>query len=64
VPVRGIILNEYEGETVAERTNPAVVERMTDVSVATVPTLALEDPSEVIAGVREHVPRAFAFGNQ
>ncbi|MEF8974584.1 MAG: dethiobiotin synthase, partial [Haloarcula sp.] len=29
VPVVGIVLNEYEGATTAERTNPAVIERMT-----------------------------------
>lgn len=39
VAVRTIVLNEYEGETVAERTNPAELESMTGLSVETVPPL-------------------------
>jgi len=62
VPVRGLVLNEYEGATVAERTNPAVIERMTDLPVATVPPLDLADPTNAVSGVREHVPREFVFG--
>lgn len=53
VSVRGIVLNEYEGATVAERTNPAELERMTGVSVATLPPLDLSDPRGAVRGVRE-----------
>lgn len=62
VAVRGIVLNEYEETSVAERTNPAIIDRMTDCPVATLPPLNLSDPSAAVTGVREHLPRAFAFG--
>ena len=63
IPVRGIVLNEYEGECVAERTNPGVLHRMIDCPVATLPPLNLSDPSAAVTGVRNHLPRKFAFGN-
>ncbi len=53
VDVRAIVLNEYAGETVAERTNPAELERMTGLPVETVPPLATTDPNAVAGGVRE-----------
>ena len=53
VPVRGIVLNEYERATVAERTNPAELERMTGLDVATLPPLDLTDPREAVRGVRD-----------
>jgi len=56
VPVRGIVLNEYEGASVAERTNPAVLERLTDSPVWTLPPLDVEEPSAAVAGVAEHLP--------
>ena len=40
IDVRTIVLNEYEGETVAERTNPAELESMTGLPVETVSPLA------------------------
>ncbi|MBX0286686.1 dethiobiotin synthase [Haloarcula salinisoli] len=58
VPVSGVVLNEYEGATTAERTNPAVIERMTGESVATLPPLATGKPTAVVDGVRNHVPRS------
>jgi dethiobiotin synthetase len=48
VPVRGIVLNEYEGETLAERTNPEVLERMTGYDVATLPPADLRDPTTAL----------------
>jgi len=48
-------INEYEGATVAERTNPAELERMTGVGVETVPPLDLDDPSAAIDGLRDAV---------
>lgn len=53
VPVAGIVLNQYDGETVAARTNPAELERMCGCSVWTVPTLS--DPTDA-AAVAEHLP--------
>ncbi|WP_245180600.1 dethiobiotin synthase [Haloarcula amylovorans] len=56
VSVRGIVFNEYEGATTAERTNPEVLEGMTDCPVWPLPPLSLSDPSVAVSGVREHVP--------
>lgn len=56
VPVRAVVLNQYEGATVAERSNPAELERLTDAPVHTLPPLALDDPAAAVAGVREHLP--------
>ncbi|MDS0276612.1 dethiobiotin synthase [Halomicroarcula sp. S1AR25-4] len=58
VSVHGVVLNEYEGATVAERTNPDVLEGMTDAPVWTLPPLDLREPSEAVSGVREHLPAA------
>lgn len=55
VPVFGIVLNEYEAATVAERTNPAVIKRMTGLPVQTLPPLDLTDPAAAIGGVRKHL---------
>lgn len=56
VPVVGVVCNQYEGSTTAERTNPAVIERMTDCPVWTVPPLAVDSGGRVVAGIREHLP--------
>lgn len=56
VPVVGVVLNEYEAETTAERTNPRVIERMTGCSVWTVPPLGTESADDVIDGLRAHLP--------
>jgi len=48
VEVGGIVLNEYAGETVAERTNPDVLERMTGHEVATLPPVDLDDPAAAV----------------
>lgn len=53
IPVRGVVLNEYEEATVAERTNPAMLERMLDVPVETLPPLDLTDPTAVVSGTAE-----------
>lgn len=63
IPVRGIVLNEYEGASVAERTNPTIIEEMTDCPVETLPRIDLSPPTSVPARVLEHLPRAFATGN-
>ncbi|WP_265112143.1 dethiobiotin synthase [Halosolutus halophilus] len=59
VPVRGIVCNEYEGETVAERTNPAELERLTGTRVETVPPLSGSDPRRLAEGVRDALSPAF-----
>ena len=56
VDVRAIVLNQYAGASVAERTNPDEMERMTDVPVHTVPPLALDEPTDAVTGLREHLP--------
>ena len=56
VPVVGVVLNEYEGATTAERTNPAVVERMTDCPVWPVPPLDVESADSVVDGVGTQLP--------
>ncbi|WP_335998870.1 dethiobiotin synthase [Halorientalis halophila] len=58
VPVAGIVLNEYAGETTAERSNPDVLARMTDLPVETVPPLSLDEPSAAVRGIGEHLPRS------
>ncbi|SDR18001.1 dethiobiotin synthase [Natronobacterium texcoconense] len=54
--VDGIVLNEYDGATLAERTNPSELERMTGTQVATVPPLDVDDGNAVVDGIRENVP--------
>nr|WP_152436425.1 dethiobiotin synthase [Halosimplex carlsbadense] len=54
--VAGVVLNEYEGASVAERTNPDVLADMTDRPVWTLPPLAIDEPGDAVAGVREHLP--------
>lgn len=56
VPVRGVVLNDYAGETVAERTNPDVLDGMVDPPVSTLPSLALASPDEVVDAVTAHLP--------
>lgn len=56
VQVHAVVLDEYEGATVAERTNPAELERMTGVDVFTLPPLALDEPGDAVTGVREYLP--------
>ncbi|MDS0474784.1 dethiobiotin synthase [Natrinema sp. 1APR25-10V2] len=58
IDVCGIVVNEYAGDTVAERTNPDELERMTGYAVETVPPLGEEDddetdPRELAAGVSD-----------
>lgn len=66
VPVLGIVCNEYAGETLAERTNPAELERMTGRTVETVPPLRGENttaadatPEEFATGVHEALSPSF-----
>jgi dethiobiotin synthetase len=56
VGVRAVVLNGFEGETVAERTNPNALERMLDVPVYTLPSADLSDPRTAIDLVRNHLP--------
>ncbi|RZV10548.1 dethiobiotin synthetase [Natrinema hispanicum] len=62
IDVVGIVCNEYAGETVAERTNPDELERMTGYAVETVPPLAddvLSDPRQMAIGVGDALLPAF-----
>ncbi|WP_436900908.1 dethiobiotin synthase [Halovenus halobia] len=58
VPVAGVVLNQYDGATVAERTNPGEIERMCGCPVWTVPTLS--DPTDG-AAVAEQLPEPSTF---
>lgn len=56
IPVASVVLNQYEGATVAERTNPDEIRRMTGVAVHELPPLDLEDPENAVDGIRDHLP--------
>lgn len=56
IPVTGIVLNQFDGATEAERTNPQELTRMTGHEVATIPPLPMDRPGAVIDGVRTHLP--------
>ncbi|NLV12503.1 dethiobiotin synthase [Haloarcula argentinensis] len=58
VSVVGVVLNEYEGETTAERANPDVIERMTGCSVWPMPPIDMESSDSVIDGLRAHLPQS------
>ncbi|PSP95598.1 dethiobiotin synthase [Halobacteriales archaeon QS_4_62_28] len=65
VSVVGVVLNEYEGTDLAERTNPAVIEAQTDLPVATLPPVAHDgdglenDGAALIDAVAESLPESF-----
>jgi len=61
VDVHGVVLNEYEGATTAERTNPGVLEGMTDRPVWTLPPVET-DPAGLGGRVAEHLPPAVVPG--
>lgn len=56
IPVASVVLNEYEGDSVAERTNPGELRRMTDLPVHLVPRADLVDPPDAVDLIREHLP--------
>ncbi|MBV0903095.1 dethiobiotin synthase [Haloarcula salina] len=62
VPVVGVVCNQYEGATTAERTNPGVIERMTDCPVWTVPPLDTTSGERVVDGIRENLPASLLGG--
>ena len=59
VDVAGIVCNEYAGATVAERTNPDELRRMTGYEVETVPPLEDETPAAMATGVADALSGAF-----
>lgn len=52
VPVLAVVLNEYDGDTAAERSNPETLESMIDAPVLTMPSV---DQSDLIATAREQL---------
>jgi dethiobiotin synthetase len=54
--VSGVLLSDYRGETVAERTNPEELARMLDVPVATLPAIDAEDPAGVACELARELP--------
>ncbi|SDK69222.1 dethiobiotin synthase [Natronorubrum texcoconense] len=59
IDIAGIVCNEYAGATVAERTNPAELERMTGYAVETVPPLEGETPRAMAIGVETALSSRF-----
>ncbi|QRV15130.1 dethiobiotin synthase [Haloterrigena salifodinae] len=59
VDIAGIVCNEYAGATVAERTNPDELERMTGYGVETVPPLDGESPAALATGVADALSASF-----
>ncbi|QLD87191.1 dethiobiotin synthase [Natronomonas halophila] len=55
VSVLGVVLNRYEGASVAERTNPDELERMCDCPVWTLPESKLETP-EAVRKLADNLP--------
>lgn len=58
ISIHGIVLNKFEDATIAEQTNPIVVEQMTGLPVWTLPTLKLKSPKAAIDGVTEHLSQS------
>ncbi|WP_128477537.1 dethiobiotin synthase [Halorussus pelagicus] len=58
VSVTGIVLNEYEGATTAERTNPEVLAETTDATVATLPPVEFDSPAEAAAELEVELPNS------
>lgn len=52
VSVLAVVLNEYDGTTIAERSNPDVLRSMTDVPVLTMPTV---DQADLVTTAREQL---------
>jgi dethiobiotin synthetase len=55
IEVHAAVCNEYEGSTVAERTNSAVLERMIGVPVYMLPPADLSELEAVITLIRQHL---------
>ncbi|MFB6170086.1 MAG: dethiobiotin synthase [Haloarculaceae archaeon] len=60
--VRAVVLNDHEGATLAERTNPEVLDEMVDPPVFTLPRLEMETPGAAVDAVRERLPPAVLPG--
>jgi len=58
IDVNCVILNMYEGETLAAKTNPDVLAGMTDCPVFTLPPIDTDDESAIPAAVRAEIPSA------
>jgi dethiobiotin synthetase len=58
IPILGIVLNEYDGATIAERTNLPVMEQMTGQTVCTLPSLDLEHPRSAVEGAIEYLSQS------
>jgi len=58
VTVRGVVLNDYRGADLAERTNPRALRGMIDPPVHTLGRVPAEEPTAVPAAVRAALPPA------
>jgi len=59
VSVPFVVLNEYEGATIAERTNPDELRRMLDVPVAKLAPFDATNASEIVPAVRDALTPPF-----
>jgi dethiobiotin synthetase len=60
IPVAGVVLNQYDGATVAERTNPEELEQMCSCPIWTVPSITLSEPADATAAAA-HLPEPETF---
>ncbi|WP_435067668.1 dethiobiotin synthase [Haloplanus sp. C73] len=58
IEVTGVVLNDYTGETLAERTNPGTIAEMTGCPVETLPTLDIDSPATPVEEVPDHLSTA------
>lgn len=63
VDVAGVVLNEFVGDTLAERTNPETLAAMTDTEVVTLPAVDFDTPGEAVTRLRDHLPPAVLPGS-
>ncbi|ELZ10454.1 dethiobiotin synthase [Natrialba aegyptia] len=58
VDVTGIVLNQYDGESLAERTNPDALAEMVDCPIHTLPSFSVAEPSDAVSAVSAALPRS------
>jgi dethiobiotin synthetase len=62
VDVLAVVLNDYAGASLAERTNPSALADMVDPPVYRLPELALDRPADAVTAVRGHLPDGLVPG--
>ena len=64
ITVSGIILNDFAGATLAERTNPDALTEMVHTPVHVLPTFGFESPAGVVHPIRNHLPLSILPGEE